>query len=131
MLLAVFTQLTKVIQEKKKISDQYCCGIYGFKNAEFFMEYAEKIIQKNERINNAFYFSQVYKMMLEDKIEIVNINITFLKSRSFLDSKVTTATTHISHVLSIPQSKICASGHKFDMMHSLGGEAYKIIQPNC
>jgi capsule biosynthesis phosphatase len=67
------------IQEKKKISDHYCCGIYGFKNAGFFVEYSEKVIQKNERINNEFYFSQVYGMMLKDNIDIIPIFISYTK----------------------------------------------------
>jgi len=67
------------IEEKQKISDNYCCGIYGFKNAELFITYAERVICENLRINNQFFFSQVYKLMIEDHFDIVPIFISYTK----------------------------------------------------
>jgi capsule biosynthesis phosphatase len=66
------------IEEKQKISDNYCCGIYGFKNAEIFITYAERVICENLRINNQFFFSQVYKLMIEHH-DIVPIFISYTK----------------------------------------------------
>ena len=66
------------IEEKQKISENYCCGIYGFKSAELFITYAEKIIQENLRINNQFFFSQVYKLMLPEH-DIIPIFISYTK----------------------------------------------------
>ena len=67
------------IEEKQKISENYCCGIYGFKNAELFITYAERVIQENLRINNQFFFSQVYKLMLDSRIDIIPIFISYTK----------------------------------------------------
>jgi capsule biosynthesis phosphatase len=66
------------IEEKQKISENYCCGIYGFKSAEIFITYAERVIQENLRINNQFFFSQVYKLML-DEHDIIPIFISYTK----------------------------------------------------
>lgn len=66
------------IEEKQKISENYCCGIYGFKNAELFITYAERVIQENLRINNQFFFSQVYKLMLAEH-DIIPIFISYTK----------------------------------------------------
>ena len=54
------------IVEKNKISDTYCCGIYGFKNAINFNTYAKKLLDKNYKTKNEFYFSQLYKLIIED-----------------------------------------------------------------
>ena len=66
------------IEEKKKISENYCCGIYGFKNAEIFITYAERVIQENLRIDNQFFFSQVYKLMIYDH-DVIPIFISYTK----------------------------------------------------
>jgi capsule biosynthesis phosphatase len=52
------------IEEKVKISDDYCCGIYGVKNLETFLTYAKKLIECNNKTKNEFYFSQMYKLMI-------------------------------------------------------------------
>lgn len=52
------------IKEKTKISDYFCCGIYGFKNVNSFNFYADQIIKSNNKTKNEFYFSQVYKLMI-------------------------------------------------------------------
>jgi len=66
------------IEEKVKISDDYCCGIYGFANIETFNNYARKLIENNNKTKNEFYFSQLYKIMLLDKqfIKPILINET-------------------------------------------------------
>jgi len=53
------------IEEKNKISDNYCCGLYGFKNKESFMNLAKDMIHANQKTKNEFYFSQIYKILLE------------------------------------------------------------------
>lgn len=67
------------IEEKKKISDNYCCGIYGFKNSKLFTTYAERLIKENIKVNNEFFFSQIYKLMLEDQYDIIPIFISYTK----------------------------------------------------
>lgn len=53
------------IEEKIKISDNYCCGLYGFKNKESFISSAKDILYKNKKTKNEFYFSQLYKNKIE------------------------------------------------------------------
>ena len=67
------------IEEKKKISDNYCCGIYGFKNSKVFITYAERLIKENIKVNNEFFFSQIYKLMLEDHYDIIPVFISYTK----------------------------------------------------
>ena len=66
------------IEEKQKISENYCCGIYGFKSAELFITYAQRVIEENLRINNQFFFSQVYKLMIPE-YDIIPIFISYTK----------------------------------------------------
>ena len=54
------------IEEKNKISDNYCCGFYGFKNQDSFKFYAKKILDKNYKTKNEFYFSQLYKLKIQE-----------------------------------------------------------------
>jgi len=63
------------IEEKVKISDNYCSGIYGFKNASVFNQYCNRLIKEK----NQFYFSQIYQLMLEDNIAIVPVHIQYTK----------------------------------------------------
>lgn len=56
------------IAEKKVISDHATCGIYYFKHGSDFVNSAETMIEKNDRINNEFYVCPVYNyMILENK----------------------------------------------------------------
>ena len=54
------------IAEKIKISDNYCCGMYGFKNKEIFNKYAKQLIETNNKTKNEYYFSQLYKLLIEN-----------------------------------------------------------------
>jgi len=54
------------IEEKNKISDCYCCGFYGFKNISSFIFYAKKLLDRNFKTKNEFYFSQLYKLIIND-----------------------------------------------------------------
>jgi hypothetical protein len=63
------------IEEKIKISDDFCCGIYGFQNISIFKKYAKKLIEENFKTKNEFYFSQIYKLLLKDEIQISPIFI--------------------------------------------------------
>jgi len=56
------------IEEKKKISNNFCCGLYGFKNQQTFLLYSEKVLDNNNKTNNEFYFSQLYKSMLSHEV---------------------------------------------------------------
>lgn len=58
------------IEEKNKISDNYCCGIYGFKNSQTFKKYAKQLIEENYKTKNEFYFSQLYKLLLKEELVV-------------------------------------------------------------
>lgn len=62
--------ITKV-EEKNPISDIATCGIYWYRKGRYFVESAEKMIQKNIRVNNEFYVAPVYNEMIEDGKKIV------------------------------------------------------------
>lgn len=59
------------IEEKNKISNFYCCGLYGFVSKEIFINLAKEIIDSNFKIKNEFYFSQIYKILCNRK-ETIN-----------------------------------------------------------
>lgn len=63
------------IEEKIKISDFYCCGIYGFENIVTFNKYAKILLDQNFKTKNEFYFSLMYKLMLKDDLTILPIHI--------------------------------------------------------
>ena len=67
------------IEEKNKISDDYCCGLYGFESINTFIKYAKQLIDTNFKTKNEFYFSQLYKLMLKDNQLIVPIYINETK----------------------------------------------------
>lgn len=73
------------IEEKNKISDNYCCGIYGFKTAKLFLDYSSKLILENNKTKNEFYFSQMYNMMLQNKLDITPVYITNTRHIGTLD----------------------------------------------
>jgi len=50
------------IDEHDKISDYYCCGVYGFKNIENFKKYALALFEKPE---NKFNFIELYKLIIK------------------------------------------------------------------
>jgi capsule biosynthesis phosphatase len=58
------------IEEKNKISDNYCCGFYGFKNVNNFKVYSKKLLDNNFKTKNEFYFSQLYKLIISDNTKI-------------------------------------------------------------
>jgi capsule biosynthesis phosphatase len=72
-------ELVSDIQEKNKISDYYCCGIYGFKNINVFKKHALELLKANTKSKNEFYFSTLYKLMIDsgEKIYPLKIENTF------------------------------------------------------
>ena len=59
------------IEEKVKISDYFCCGLYGFKNTDSFIQLANELIELNLKTKQEFYFSQLksYLQLLSTKME--------------------------------------------------------------
>ncbi len=54
------------VEEKNPISDIATCGIYWYRKGSDFVEYAEKMINKNIRVNNEFYIAPVYNELIAD-----------------------------------------------------------------
>lgn len=44
------------IEEKNKISDNYCCGLYGFVNCNEFKELSNELIENNKKQKMSFIF---------------------------------------------------------------------------
>jgi hypothetical protein len=52
------------VAEKARISDDFCCGIYGFARKDQFLSWARYTQQHGPRINNQVFISGVYANML-------------------------------------------------------------------
>jgi capsule biosynthesis phosphatase len=63
--ITIYENNVIAIEEKIKISDNFCCGLYGFKNTESFMSLANELIKRNMKTKQEFYFSQLYKLIIE------------------------------------------------------------------
>jgi dTDP-glucose pyrophosphorylase len=63
------------IAEKNPISDIATVGIYYWKRGSDYVKYAERMIEKNIRVNNEFYVCPVFNEAIKDgkKIKIFNI----------------------------------------------------------
>lgn len=57
----------KVIQvvEKKVISNEANCGLYGWSQGKDFVWSAEELINRNIRTNGEFYIAETYNMLIE------------------------------------------------------------------
>lgn len=53
------------VAEKNPISDIATCGIYWYRRGKDFVSCAEKMIEKNIRVNNEFYIAPVYNEFIE------------------------------------------------------------------
>lgn len=63
------------VAEKNPISDNATVGIYYWKKGKDFVKGAEKMIQKNIRVNNEFYLCPVFNEVIEDGLRIMTFNI--------------------------------------------------------
>ena len=59
------------VAEKKPISNIATCGIYWYRKGKYFVEYAEKMIEKNIRVNNEFYIAPVYNEFIKDNKTLI------------------------------------------------------------
>lgn len=65
----------KKIVEKEKISDEACCGAYGFQSVLELYKYCIKVIQNDIKSKNEFYTSIAINEMINDNIVFINKNI--------------------------------------------------------
>lgn len=63
------------VAEKHPISDIANVGIYYWKHGSDYVKYAEKMIEKNIRVNNEFYVSCVYNEAILDNKKIRNYDV--------------------------------------------------------
>jgi len=63
------------VAEKNPISNIATVGIYYWKKGSDYVKYAERMIQKNIRVNNEFYVCPVFNQAIEDgkKIKVFHI----------------------------------------------------------
>ena len=54
------------VAEKKPISNVATCGIYWYKKGSDFVKYAERMIDKDIRVNGEFYIAPVYNELIAD-----------------------------------------------------------------
>lgn len=59
------------IKEKKRISDDFCCGVYGFKNITQFRELAKDIM--NSPVKCELYMSTIYELCIQKGISVKSI----------------------------------------------------------
>jgi HAD superfamily hydrolase (TIGR01509 family) len=64
------TNLVTEVAEKKPISDNATAGYYYWKHGSDFVQYAERMIERDIRVNNEFYVAPVYNQAIEDGKEI-------------------------------------------------------------
>jgi dTDP-glucose pyrophosphorylase len=64
------------VAEKNPISDIATVGIYYWKHGSDFVKYAEKMIDKNIRVNNEFYVCPVFNEAILDNKKIKTFNIS-------------------------------------------------------
>lgn len=60
----------KGIIEKKVVSDDATVGVYNFSRGELFVQNAEEMIMKNDRVNDEFYVAPVYTYMAKKKFKL-------------------------------------------------------------
>jgi len=63
------------VAEKKPISDIATTGIYYWKKGSDYVKYAEKMIEKNVRVNNEFYVCPVFNQAIDDGKKIKTFHI--------------------------------------------------------
>ena len=68
--------LVTEVAEKNPISDTATVGFYWWKKGSDFVRYADRMIEKDIRVNNEFYVCPVFNEAIEDgkKIRTFNIN---------------------------------------------------------
>ena len=67
------------VAEKKPISNIATVGIYYFKKGKYFVEAAEKMIEKNIKTNNEFYIAPVFNEMIQSGKKILHYPIAEMR----------------------------------------------------
>jgi len=59
--------LVTEVAEKRPISDIATCGVYWYRRGSDYVKYAERMIEKEIRVNGEFYVAPVYNELITDK----------------------------------------------------------------
>lgn len=63
------------VAEKNPISDIATVGVYYWKKGEDYVKFAEKMIEKNIRVNNEFYVCPVFNEAIAEGLKIKTYNV--------------------------------------------------------
>ena len=69
--LTVDNGLVTNYKEKKRISDNFCCGVYGFKDITQFRSAAKEIMRRS--VDSELYMSTLFQYFLEERQHIQGI----------------------------------------------------------
>lgn len=99
------------IVEKERISNTYCCGVYGFQNKQSFQKAAEEVLRISKSLKkHEIYMSDLFRYLLETKEKVQNIPFTnqgnHIGSLQELESSLLT--------IQMPKMRIC-----FDLDNTL------------
>jgi len=67
------------VAEKKPISNIATVGIYYFKRGKYFVDAAEKMIEKNIRTNDEFYIAPTFNEMINQEMKILHYPIAEMR----------------------------------------------------
>jgi len=62
---------------KNLMNSFHSAGTYYFKKGKYVKKYFKELIEKKMRVNNEYYVSSVYELMLKDKKKILNYELEF------------------------------------------------------
>ena len=68
------------VEEKNPISNIATCGIYWYRKGSDFIRYAERMIEKNIRVNNEFYIAPVYNELIQNGKSLIPFYVEKLKN---------------------------------------------------
>lgn len=109
--ISIYENNIIAIEEKIKISDNFCCGLYGFKNVISFNNLASELIEKNMKTKQEYYFSQLYKLLIQKKEQILPI---FVEQTKHLGTLQEIDLAIQTNQLSLKKLRIC-----FDLDNTL------------
>lgn len=85
------------IQEKKRISDLFGCGVYGFASLHQFRDYAKPLLQTSQ--NKELYMSMIFSEMIRQNITVNGIHFEHPKHiGSLTEVKQSLSTLRVPHL---------------------------------
>jgi len=111
------------IQEKRRISDLFCCGVYGFPSLQSFLNIAKGFLAQHHE--QEYYMSCLFQQLIAQKHKVVGVaftNVCHLGSLAEVQNSI--------HSVPIPKLRIC-----FDLDNTLVTYPYIVgdyssVRPN-